>query len=59
MNNYNIDKVVYICHEFGGKQENALKIEHLIKELSLIYPDICFISPVHTFGFLYDTVDYE
>ena len=54
-----IEKVVYICHEFGGKQENADKVATLVRELSNLYPTICFISPIHAFGFLYESTDYD
>lgn len=54
-----IEKVVYICHEFGGKRENADIIAAIVKDLSRQHPEICFISPVHSFGFMYDTVSYE
>ena len=26
-----IEKVVYVCHEFGGKKENAEKVARLIE----------------------------
>jgi hypothetical protein len=54
-----IDKVVYICHEFGGKKENAEKVARLIELFVDIYPNIRFISPIHAFGYLYDLVDYD
>jgi hypothetical protein len=54
-----IEKVVYICHEFGSKQENADKVATLVRELSNLYPTICFISPIHAFGFLYESTDYD
>lgn len=54
-----IDKVVYICHEFGGKKENAEKVARLIELFVDVYPNICFMSPIHTFGYLYDSVDYD
>lgn len=45
-----IEKVVYVSHEFGGKQENADKVATLVTELSNLYPTICFMSPIHAFG---------
>ncbi len=54
-----IEKVVYVSHEFGGKQENADKVAKLVTELTLFHPEICFISPIHAFGFMYHDTDYE
>ena len=54
-----IEKVVYVSHEFGGKQENADKVATLVTELSNLYPTICFISPIHAFGFMYESTDYD
>ena len=53
-----IDKVVYVCHEFGVK-ENAEKVARLIELFVNVYPNICFMSLIHTFGYLYDSVDYD
>lgn len=52
-------KLVYICHEFGGKRENADKVAMLIKKLIDAFPDICFLSPIHSLGFFYQDVSYE
>lgn len=54
-----IEKVVYICHEYGGDPVNADKVAKLVTELSLQYPQIVFVSPVHAFGFMYHAVGYE
>jgi len=54
-----IEKVVYVCHEFGGKKENAERVARLIRLFANVYSNICFISPIHTFGYLYDSVDYN
>ena len=51
-------KKVYICHEFGDKSKNKKKITKLIKALVKEYPNVCFISPVHNFGFYYRDVGY-
>lgn len=53
------DKLVYICHEFGGKQENADKVAELIKKLIKVYSNICFLSPHHATGFFYHDVKYD
>ena len=52
-------RVIYISHPYGGKKENKDKIEKTILDLQKQYPDYLFISPVHAFSFLYDTVPYE
>lgn len=53
------DKLVYICHEFGGKQENVEKVTKLVRSLIKAYPDICFLSPIHATGFFYHDLSYE
>lgn len=50
---------IYVSHPFGGKHENILEVENIIKELVKLNPDYTYISPIHTFGYLYDAVDYE
>lgn len=52
-------KLIYISHPYGGKEENKLKIEGIIKELSRQYPKYVFASPIHCFGFQYNDVDYD
>lgn len=52
-------KLIYIAHEYGGKKENKLKVEEIIKDLIKKYPDYIFISPIHSFGYLYNEVTYE
>lgn len=51
-------KRVYICHEFGGKQESADRVAAIIREFIKWYPDICFMSPIHAFGFYYHDTEY-
>lgn len=52
-------KMIYIAHEYGGKQSNKDKVETIIKQLAIQYPDYCFVSPVHSFGYLYNDVSYD
>lgn len=53
-----LEKLVYICHEFGGTKENFDRVDTLMKILSAAYPNICFLSPVHALSFLkYDKED--
>ena len=51
--------LIYCSHKFGGKMENAKDVETKIKKLQLADPGNTYISPIHTFGFMYDTVSYE
>ena len=51
--------LIYCSHKFGGKLENAKAVELKIKRLQLADPKNTYISPIHTFGFMYDTVSYE
>ncbi|HLT42440.1 MAG TPA: DUF4406 domain-containing protein [Sphingobacteriaceae bacterium] len=53
------EKLVYICHEFGGRRENIKRVTRLVRHLVNQYPEICFLSPVHATGFLYHELDYE
>lgn len=52
-------KVVYISHPYGNNIHNKSEIEDIIQSLVTIYPNYLFLSPVHSFGFLYSTVDYS
>lgn len=53
------DRVIYIAAPYGGQKDNKDKVEQLIRELVDLYPDCCFVSPIHAFGFLYSDLDYE
>ena len=45
--------LIYISHIFQGKEENKADIERIIRELVKEEPEHTYISPVHTFGFMY------
>jgi len=51
--------MVYVAHPYGNLKSNKKSVELIIKELSLRNPNRVYISPIHTFGFLYQTVSYE
>ena len=51
--------IVYISHPFQNRLKNLKEIEDIIKILYKLYPDYLFISPVHAFGFLYNSITYE
>lgn len=52
-------KIIYISHPFQDNIENQYKVEKIIKILIKKFPNILFISPIHTFGFLYKDVEYN
>jgi len=49
---------IYISHAYGGKEQNKKEVEQIIRRLIKQYPDDCFISPIHAFGWAYD-IDYD
>ena len=51
--------IVYISHPFQNNPENVKEIEDIIKGLRRLFSDYLFISPVHAFGFLYNSTTYE
>ncbi|HBG38941.1 MULTISPECIES: DUF4406 domain-containing protein [Clostridium] len=52
-------KKVYVAHPYNGLEQNKKDVENIIKNLVTANPNIAFISPIHTFGYLYDYVSYE
>lgn len=56
---------VYIAHPYGGLKDNKEKVEEFIKKLinsNLLgkgAAQVTYVSPIHSFGYLYDDVDYE
>lgn len=51
--------LVYVSHPFQGLQENVEEVEEIIHELVEENPEHTFISPIHTFGFMFHTTEYE
>lgn len=49
---------VYISHPYGGKEENKKIVEDFIRQKQKKYKDVTFISPIHTFGWQYNEIDY-
>ena len=47
-----MEKLVYICHQYGGLEGNYDKITKLVRELTEEYPECCFLSPVHALSYL-------
>ena len=56
---FSFDKIIYVSHPFCGNEKNIELIESKVKKLRETYPNYLFISPVHTFGYLYDKTTYE
>ena len=52
-------KKIYISHSYSGLERNKRDIEDKVKRLVKEYPNYVFISPVHTFGYLYDSYPYD
>ena len=61
--------MIYLAAPYGGKKENLKKAEEAIKKLLRykgVYPigpttkviEGPIVSPIHTFGFLYDDIEY-
>ena len=53
-------KLCYISHPYGGLEENIKDIEKIVYELYKnddVYDNYIIISPVHTFGFMYEMYD--
>lgn len=54
-----IQKIIYLSHNYGGKESNKQHIELVMKSLVKRYPDYTFLSPVHALGFLYYALTYD
>ena len=50
--------LIYISHAYSGKEENKIEVEQIVRQLIKEYPQHTFISPIHTFGYLYKDVEY-
>ena len=59
INRNTFKKKIYVSHGYGGKQENIKDVENKVKQLIKEYPDYLFISPIHCFGYLYESMTYE
>lgn len=51
--------IVYISHPYGNDEKNQLLVGELIKNLVEEYPDYLFVSPIHSFSFLYSCTTYQ
>jgi len=51
--------LIYISHPYGNNPENIKKVEEIIHRLVKEHPENTYISPIHCFGFMYNSVSYE
>ena len=52
-------KLIYIAMPYGGDPENYDRAKRAINILTERFKDMVFISPILTFGHMYNTVDYD
>lgn len=50
--------MIYISHPYGGNKSNLEAIEAIVMDLAARDKANVYVSPVHCFGWMYDTVDY-
>lgn len=48
--------VYYICHPYGGKQENYDEVSEIVR--LLVDSPHTILSPIHMYGWMYD-IEYE
>lgn len=51
--------LIYCSHRYGGEERNRDAVAEKILELQMCDPENTYISPIHCFGFMYDTLDYD
>lgn len=51
--------LIYCSHCYGSKEHNKLRAGTKIEELQTSDPNNTYISPIHAFGFMYDSVSYD
>ena len=52
-------KRIYISHKYGNNFKNLIRVEAIISQLQRKMPENNYVSPLHCFGFMYNTVDYQ
>lgn len=52
-------KIVYVAHPYSGLSSNYEKVSDIMNVLCSKFSDKTFISPIHAYGFMYESVDYE
>ena len=51
--------LIYCAHRYGGNEKNKRSAEKIIKLLQTNDPDNTYISPIHTFGYVYNDLSYD
>lgn len=51
--------LIYIAQPFGGKQENYIRAERTLSQMTETHPQYNFISPIIAYGFCYDVYSYD
>lgn len=51
--------LIYCAHKYGGDEKNKARVEAIIKTLQKNDLDNTYISPIHTFGYMYDHLSYD
>ena len=51
--------LIYCAHQYGGDEKNKRSAERTIKMLQLKDPNNTYISPIHTFGYMYKDIPYD
>lgn len=54
-------ELLYISHKYENNDNNKKHIEKCVRELYKnddIYDKFCIVSPVHTYGFMYEDTEY-
>ena len=52
-------KIVYVAHPYGGLSSNYDKASDIMRVLCDKFSDKTFVSPIHAYGFMYESVDYN
>ena len=52
-------KIVYVAHPYGGLSSNYDKVSDIMRLLCDKFSDKTFVSPIHAYGFMYESVDYN
>jgi hypothetical protein len=51
--------LIYCAHKYGGKEENKNRAEMLVRTMQTTDTKNTYISPIHTFGYMYNDLSYD
>ena len=52
--------LIYVSHEYGGKQENYDRAKRIVHDLQIARKEDCFVCPLMAFSFLeYGEIGFE